>query len=210
MRIGEKFLKLIEKAFDIIDVGKGCCVVVSLSSPSVAEKQATLERLRSGLDLPSFPPLGGVTKVDDCFGDAAGMYTCCPTGTTAAPVAAGACPDGWAWHGGACYHGVCDPHTYNEADEYCKRNGGRLTSALDSTENAHVRSLVKGSRTLWIGLSSEHLPESEWRWAWDGSSLTWSGWKTWDGWADDEPNNHDSDEDCAAMEKHTCAIRRDN
>ncbi|XP_077993135.1 C-type mannose receptor 2-like [Glandiceps talaboti] len=105
----------------------------------------------------------------------------------------GVCPDGWALHGAYCYYFGSNQMTFADAELTCEGFGAALASIEDGTEESFLSGRMDNIRAwLWIGLN-DRTTENSWEWV-DGTQVTFINW------ADNEPNDYDTGEDCVVME----------
>eukprot|EP00961_Rhodomonas_salina_P011512 154992-Rhodomonas_salina.4 len=99
--------------------------------------------------------------------------------------------------GSACFKLFDTPKKWSDAESSCVAWGGRLAAIQSGHENVVARLPVMMSDTelssnMWIGLNDID-DEGSFTWTWGGSPM-FTPWKS------GQPNNHDGDRDCAAME----------
>ncbi|XP_068425648.1 hepatic lectin-like [Clinocottus analis] len=102
------------------------------------------------------------------------------------------CHEGWKSFGGKCYYYSPSGNTKNweSSRKDCKERGADLVVITTKEELGFV---IQTYDTIWIGLSDRDQ-ESKWKWV-DGTIDLLSN----EFWEVGEPNNHDSNEDCAEV-----------
>ncbi|XP_077993136.1 lymphocyte antigen 75-like [Glandiceps talaboti] len=106
--------------------------------------------------------------------------------TTPTPTTENPCMPGFTHNGGNCYKVSPIHQSYQQAKTQCEGDGGRLTSVVDTYEQAYIDGLVFmiGS-PLWIGMTyNEELSEYKWL---DGQPVDYTNW------AVDEPSGGPND-----------------
>jgi len=99
--------------------------------------------------------------------------------------------------GGHRYKFVSGPCSWAEANERCKRMGGRLVSIESKKESDFLlekvipRQMFRGEDNVWLGASDADA-EGDWRWV-TGNNLRFALWKT------GEPNNVEGKEHYAVV-----------
>lgn len=90
------------------------------------------------------------------------------------------------------------PKTWPEAASICAAEDASLLSIKSEKEDAFVHRAILSqvAENIWIGAADSHN-ESSWVWQ-DGSSAA-NDLTTYHKWRDDEPNNQNNTEDCAAV-----------
>ncbi|XP_054593303.1 galactose-specific lectin nattectin-like [Nothobranchius furzeri] len=105
------------------------------------------------------------------------------------------CPFGWTQYGGHCYQFQNQQLEWADAETFCKRHGGHLTSIQDTDQYNFIRELIfKGAGTnqkSWVGGTNAGRVHM-WRWT-DGTPFTF------DSWGPGEPNNQGGNEHCMDM-----------
>ncbi|XP_037135896.1 galectin-3-like [Syngnathus acus] len=90
------------------------------------------------------------------------------------------CLAGWQEYNGRCYYFSKDKKNADDAENFCRQNGGHLTSVLDQMEQSWLASRMN---KWWLGLWRKSLRD---RWQWrDGSPYVASEAF----WAPTQPNN---------------------
>ncbi|KAL2097651.1 hypothetical protein ACEWY4_006858 [Coilia grayii] len=82
-----------------------------------------------------------------------------PINSTLAPPEApkGGCAPEWTQYKQHCYKTEKSPRTYQEAQRYCRAEGGNLVSILSNEEQAFLTFLMSGVHgDVWIGMKSEN------------------------------------------------------
>ena len=101
------------------------------------------------------------------------------------------CGGEWLENGGHCYLWSEKElrKSWEDAEEFCKREGGHLASVTSEASNEYIYKEKKrrGLSSLWIG-GTDQEEEGVWKWS-DGSPWNFTEW------AKDEPTNR-SDEHC--------------
>ena len=118
------------------------------------------------------------------------MWHLVPFVLSATIVAAVTCPDGWDEAGGSCYMISKKKYDFDGCSEACYPGG--LACIQNKAENSYLaRGLRSGTVGHFIGFTDQ-TTESSWEWleCKDNSFTQWS---------EDEPNDFDGAEDCAAM-----------
>ena len=100
------------------------------------------------------------------------------------------CEQGWEKNGDHCYLWNTDKKNWNDAEDFCQKEGGHLASV---TSNATRDFVVEGmNRTglpdAWIG-GNDIDEEGVWKWT---DCTPWE----FTFWAGAEPNNANAGEDC--------------
>ncbi|XP_053743831.1 asialoglycoprotein receptor 1-like [Synchiropus splendidus] len=102
-----------------------------------------------------------------------------------------ACPVEWLQFESSCYYisAAQEPKRWLTSKKECENLNGHLVIIDSKQENDFVS---KFFQHIWIGLSDRDK-EGKWKWV-DGTALTGTNY-----WASGEPNNADSNEDCAEL-----------
>ncbi|XP_022332922.2 macrophage mannose receptor 1-like isoform X2 [Crassostrea virginica] len=101
------------------------------------------------------------------------------------------CETGWKEHQGNCYKAMLPPESWMRARDTCRTMGAELASIHTYEENQFIfANFVEYNEKCWIGLNDRDLEEG-FSWS-DGSAVDYSTW------ADNEPNDFYSNEDCVA------------
>ncbi|KAM8827192.1 uncharacterized protein ACB058_020207 isoform 1-T1 [Synchiropus picturatus] len=102
-----------------------------------------------------------------------------------------ACPVEWLQFESSCYYisAAQEPKRWLTSKKECENLNGHLVIIDSKQENDFVS---KFFQHIWIGLSDRDK-EGKWKWV-DGTALSGTNY-----WASGEPNNADSNEDCAEL-----------
>ncbi|KAM8827191.1 uncharacterized protein ACB058_020206 [Synchiropus picturatus] len=102
-----------------------------------------------------------------------------------------ACPVEWLQFESSCYYisAAQEPKRWLTSKKECENLNGHLVIIDSKQENDFVS---KFFQQTWIGLSDRDK-EGKWKWV-DGTALSGTNY-----WASGEPNNADSNEDCAEL-----------
>ncbi|XP_049605344.1 uncharacterized protein [Syngnathus scovelli] len=90
------------------------------------------------------------------------------------------CPADWQEYNGHCYYFSKDKKNADDAENFCRQNGGHLTSVLDQMEQSWLAAKMKN---WWLGLWRKSLSDG-WQWR-DGSPYVASEAL----WAPTQPDN---------------------
>merc|ERR1711962_698376 len=75
------------------------------------------------------------------------------------------------------------PMTYNEAYDYCEREGGILAEPRSSSQTENINTLLDDGNSYWIGLTDEKT-EGLFLWNSDGQNT-----ESYHNWGPSQPNN---------------------
>ena len=106
-----------------------------------------------------------------------------------------ACKEGWEKKEEHCYLWSTDKKNWNDAEDFCLKEGGHLASATSKATSVFFWEEMKrkGIRNLWVG-GNDIEKEGTWKWKWPTACYPWK----FTFWAKREPNNK-GDEDCMEM-----------
>ncbi|XP_074652342.1 macrophage mannose receptor 1-like isoform X2 [Tubulanus polymorphus] len=126
-------------------------------------------------------------SVRDCSSSSANVGYICQTGLQlvsiqTTPSTLTGCPAMLYRHkwGKSCYGVNSDKFTFNDAEGYCRKNGGHLVKIKDRMENTFVGSLIRDDViSYWIGFTNDRKYTSwtsnTYKWT-DGSRATHTYW----------------------------------
>ncbi|XP_045170520.2 C-type lectin domain family 10 member A-like [Mercenaria mercenaria] len=107
------------------------------------------------------------------------------------------CPTGWHKHKHSCYFLSSSTATWDNAMNWCKRNGGQLVEYSDRGELKFIVDLVKvvsnWDNNIWTGFwtgADDTKHEGRWKWSKSGKSFTFTNWKA------HQPDNGSGTEHC--------------
>ena len=117
----------------------------------------------------------------------------------------------WQKNGNHCYYWSRDTKTWDEAEAFCKEEGGHLASVTSKAINDYIaEGLKQKDHFIWIG-GSDKESEGTWKWS-DGSDWEFTNWGTIGGVK--QPSNH-SEHDCLEYQRGdrtwndlSCSIKR--
>jgi len=96
-----------------------------------------------------------------------------------------------------CYLFGTEAMTFDEAQRFCRENGGMLAEPRSNRQNRIINKMINNNRddtNYWIGLTDE-LKEGEFVWKSDDQEVRFSNWNK------NEPNNLKDQEDCVVLRK---------
>ena len=142
----------------------------------------------------NYGQLGNGTNIDSAKPVKVMDHVAIPTGERTA--AEYSLDGGWnedkeyaAWYNGNAYIVYTGELTWEQADAWCRENGGHLATGTSDGEQEFLRWLSDG-RFLWIGAKAD--AKRNWHW------VTGESWSNTD-WSPNEPTNTNGVEDCAAV-----------
>ncbi|XP_036967264.1 C-type lectin domain family 4 member M-like [Acanthopagrus latus] len=98
---------------------------------------------------------------------------------------------GWRYFNGSFYYFSSEIKSWQNSSDDCKKRGADLV-IINSQEEQNFTTMFQ--KIMWIGLTDSEM-EGTWKWV-DGTPLPKSDFRYW---ADDEPSNENSNEDCAEL-----------
>ena len=110
------------------------------------------------------------------------------------------CPAGWAEKEGACYFWgkTNDKKTWEEADKFCRNQGGRLVTVTSKAVNDYLIEEKKqrhwSNLPIWIG-GSDKGKEGVWKW----SDCSFFRDHVFTAWATLEPDNSGGNQHCLEL-----------
>merc|ERR1712062_355447 len=96
-----------------------------------------------------------------------------------------------------CYLFGTEATTFDEAQRFCRENGGMLAEPRSNRQNRIINKMISNDRddtNYWIGLTDERR-EGEFVWQSDNEEVKFSNWNK------NEPNNLKDQEDCVVLRK---------
>jgi len=96
-----------------------------------------------------------------------------------------------------CYLFGTEATTFDEAQRFCRENGGMLAEPRSNRQNRIIKKMINNNRddtNYWIGLTDERR-EGEFVWQSDNEEVKFSNWNK------NEPNNLKDQEDCVVLRK---------
>ena len=104
----------------------------------------------------------------------------------------GFCAAPWKKWAESCYLIIDRPLSYDDARQTCRKLGAKMAAPRSDQENDFMASLAPGS-TIWVACT-DRRQEGDWEcdgWQNEGGSYI--------NWSDGDPNNSDSNENCASL-----------
>ena len=89
-----------------------------------------------------------------------------------------ACQKDWEGNGDRCFLWSDKKSNWNDAEEFCKKNGGHLASVTSEAVDEYIagEKEKRGLQNLWIG-GSDKEKQGVWTWT-DGSPWNFTNWYT--------------------------------
>ena len=85
------------------------------------------------------------------------------------------CEQDWEENGNHCYFWSTESKSWDEAEQFCKEEGGHLASVTSNATDDYIEAKLKErDHNLWIG-GSDRASEGDWKWT-DGSSWKFTNW----------------------------------
>ena len=100
------------------------------------------------------------------------------------------CQENWVENGDHCYYWSTTALNWNDAEDFCRKEGGHLASVTSETTNEFVLSELngRGNSMLWIGGTSNGT-KGAWTWTEDCTPMKFTYWQ------ENQPSNHEG-QDC--------------
>ncbi|KAJ8044811.1 Gamma-aminobutyric acid type B receptor subunit 2 [Holothuria leucospilota] len=134
-------------------------------------------------------------------------------GTTNITQLQAQCGEGWKIHSSYCYLFVASQKSWDEADRFCRGEGGFLVSILSEDENEALINLghdqiSRGINQWWVSLTESVAGDLQWSGG-PERKVKWSPWEQGILKEDDADNNPDEDKrdgDILSVDLKTCYI----